>query len=87
MTTKTFWPLVDRWDIPDEKVLQLLGHDGGLTRTGGRPRFTLDAEEIRRLDDLREIGTALEVMFGDAGPWLNSGSARSLFVDKHRWTT
>jgi len=32
--------------------------------------FTLDAEEVRRLDYLREIGTALEVMFGDAGPWL-----------------
>lgn len=70
MTTKAFWPLMDRWGIPDEKALRLLGHEGGLTRTGGRPRFTLTAEEVRRLDYLREIGTALELMFGEAGPWL-----------------
>lgn len=50
--------------------MQLLGRNGGLTRTGGRPRFTLDPEQVRRLDYLREIGTALEHMFGDAGPWL-----------------
>ena len=70
VTTKAFWPLMDRWSIPDDKALELLGHRRGLTRTGGRPRFTLNADEIRRLDYLREIGTALEVMFGDAGPWL-----------------
>lgn len=70
MTTKAFWPLMERWRIPDETALQLLGRKGGLTRTGGRPRFTLDAEQVRRLDYLREIGTALELMFGDAGPWL-----------------
>ena len=70
VTTKAFWPLMDRWGIPDDKALELLGHRRGLTRTGGRPRFTLDADEVRRLDYLREIGTALEVMFGDAGPWL-----------------
>jgi hypothetical protein len=70
VTTKAFWPLMDRWGIPDEKALRLLGHDRSLTRTGGRPRFTLTAEEVRRLDYLREIGTALELMFGEAGPWL-----------------
>ena len=61
---------MDRWGIPDDKALELLGRRRGLTRTGGRPRFTLDADEVRRLDYLREIGTALEIMFGDAGPWL-----------------
>lgn len=70
VTTKAFWPLMDRWGIPDDKALELIGHRRGLTRTGGRPRFTLDADEVRRLDYLREIGTALEFMFGDAGPWL-----------------
>jgi len=34
-----------------------------LTRSG-RPRFALDADEVRRLGYLGEIGTALEVMFG-----------------------
>jgi hypothetical protein len=70
ITTKAFWPLMDRWAIPDDKALQLLGRRRSLTRTGGRPRFALDAEEVRRLSYLREIGTALEVMFGEAGPWL-----------------
>ena len=70
VTTKAFWRLMDRWDIPDDKALQLLGKRRSLTRTGGRPRFTLDAEEVRRLGYLREIGTALERMFGEAGPWL-----------------
>jgi hypothetical protein len=70
VTTKAFWPLMDRWSIPDDKALELLGHRRGPTRTGCRPRFTLDTDEVRRLDYLREIGVALELMFGDAGPWL-----------------
>jgi hypothetical protein len=70
VTTKALWPLMDRWGIPDDEALELLGRGRGPTRTGGRPAFTLDAEEARRLDSLREIGTALEVMFGDASPWL-----------------
>jgi hypothetical protein len=70
ITTKAFWPLMDRWEVPDDKALRLLGKRRSLTRTGGRPRFALDADEVRRLGYLREIGTALEVMFGEAGPWL-----------------
>ena len=70
ITTKAFWPLMDRWAIPDDKALQMLGNRRSLTRTGGRPRFALDADEVRRLGYLGEIGTALEVMFGEAGPWL-----------------
>lgn len=56
--------------IPDDKALRLLGDRRSLTRTGGRPRFALDANEVKRLGYLREIGTALEVMFGEAGLWL-----------------
>ena len=66
---------MDRWAVRDEQSLRLLGHPGGLTRTGGRPRFTLTPEEVRRLGCLREIGTALELLFGDAGPWLKQPSA------------
>jgi hypothetical protein len=61
---------MDRWAIPDDQALQLLGKRRNLTRTGGRPRFALDADEVKRLAYLREIGTALEVMFGEAGAWL-----------------
>ena len=75
MTTKAFWPLIDRWGIPDDKALLLLGHAGGLTSSGGRPRFTLKAEEVERLRYLREIGTALELMFQQAGPWLQQSAS------------
>lgn len=75
MTTQAFWPLMDRWAIPDDKALGLLGKHRSLTRTGGRPRFALDDEEVRRLGYLREIGTALELMFGEAGPWLKQPAA------------
>lgn len=70
LTTKAFWPLMDRWGVTDEQALQLLGHPGGLTSTGKRPRFTLTEEEARRLGYLHEVGTSLELMFGDAGSWL-----------------
>ncbi len=70
ITTKSFWPLMDRWGVADELALQLLGHSGGLTSTGKRPRFTLTAEEAKRLEYLVEIGNSLELMFGDAGAWL-----------------
>lgn len=74
VTTKSFWPLIDRWGVPDELALQLLGHRGGLTRTGARPRFTLNSEEAGRLGYLREVGATLELMFGDAGAWLKQPS-------------
>ena len=61
---------MDRWGVADETALRLLGHPGGLTSTGKRPRFTLTEEEARRLGYLREIGTSLELMFGEAGAWL-----------------
>ncbi len=70
ITTKSFWPLMDRWGVSDETALRLLGHPGGLTSTGKRPRFTLTPEEATRLEYLTEIGNSLELMFGDAGEWL-----------------
>jgi hypothetical protein len=70
VTTKAFWPLMDRWGVDDELALRLLGHPGGLTSSGKRPRFTLTAQEVSRLGYLQEIGHRLETMFGDAGAWL-----------------
>ncbi len=70
LTTKAVWPLMDRLQIPDEIALRLLGHAAGVGPSGKRPRFTLDAEETRRLNYLREIASTLEIMFGEAGPWL-----------------
>jgi hypothetical protein len=58
LTTKVFWPLIDKWDIADEKALHLLGHEGGLTSTGKRPRFTLTVDEARRVSYLRQMASS-----------------------------
>jgi hypothetical protein len=49
LTTKAFWPLIDKWQIADEKALRLLGHEGRLTSTGKRPRFTLSVDQAKRV--------------------------------------
>jgi hypothetical protein len=77
VTTKAFWRLMERRGIPGEAALQLLERNGGLTRTGGRPRFILDAEQVRGW-----------TICGTSGPWrscsakpflgCNSEPARSL---------
>ncbi len=41
ITTKAFWPLMDRWAIPDDKALQLLGKRRSLTApVAGRASFS-----------------------------------------------
>jgi hypothetical protein len=70
LTTKAFWPLIDKWQIADEKALRLLGHEGGLTSTGKRPRFTLTVDEARRVPYLRQIDLVLETVFGGTD-WLS----------------
>lgn len=70
LTTKVFWPLIDKWDISDDTALRLLGHEGGLTSTGKRPRFTLTVHEARRVPYLRQIDVVLDMVFGGAD-WLS----------------
>lgn len=55
-----FWTLMDRWEIGDLDALALIGHEGGLTKKGTRPRFRLQGEEATRYASLRALDTALE---------------------------
>ncbi|MCI0755758.1 hypothetical protein [Teichococcus vastitatis] len=32
LTSSAFWTLLDRWQVPDDPALELLGHGSGLTR-------------------------------------------------------
>ena len=70
LTSKLFRELMDRWDIADETALRLLGHEGGLTLQGKRPRFALTPEEAHRLTNLLTIDRLLTELFGEAAPWV-----------------
>ena len=69
-SSTAFWALIDRWRIGDLDALGLLGHPGGLTRKGTRPRFRLSADEAAALGRLREMDDALSVLDLDPRRWL-----------------
>ncbi len=69
-SSSAFWALMDRWGIGDLEALGLLGHPGGLTRKGTRPRFRLSDQEASTLAQLREMDDALSVLELDARDWL-----------------
>lgn len=64
LTTKAFWPLIDKWQIADQHALRLLGHEGGLTSTGKRPRFTLTVDEAERVPYLKQIDLVIGTLLG-----------------------
>ena len=78
-SSKLFWSLIDRWQVPDEEALALLGHAGGLTGRGTRPRFTLDAAEAHRLANLLAIDRLLTDIGGEPGAWLRRRNAAQPF--------
>ena len=67
-----FWTLMDRWQVPDLDALALLGHAGGLTRKGTRPRFRLQGSEAARYAGLRALDQALEGLSLDPRRWLST---------------
>jgi hypothetical protein len=62
---------MDRWSIPDIPALELIGHLGGLTKKGTRPRFRLVGEEVDMLRGLQEIDAALVPLQLDPRNWLD----------------
>ena len=65
-----FWTLMDRWQVPDRDGLRLIGHSGGLTANGTRPRFRLRDAEAARYATLRALDEALAALGLDPGRWL-----------------
>lgn len=70
-----FWALIDRWAVADLDALTLIGHQGGLTRKGTRPRFRLDGEEAARFSLLRALDTALSALGREPRAWLRAAQA------------
>ena len=75
MSSAAFWSLIDRWGVGDQDALQLIGHAGGLTKRGTRPRFRLAGSEAERYHLLRTLDDALAALGQDARAWLRKSRA------------
>jgi len=69
-TSTVFWSLMDRWAMSDTEALRLIGHKGGLTKKGTRPRFNVTGQEAALFGRLREIDAALAPLVKDTGAWM-----------------
>ncbi len=70
VSSTVFWSLMDRWEVADADALRLVGHPGGLTKKGTRPRFKLGGDEIAAFLGLQEIDTALDALKLRPSSWL-----------------
>ena len=66
-----FWALMDEWHVEDIQALALIGHPGGLTKKGTRPRFKLVGDEVTMFRGLKEIASALTSLQLEPRAWLN----------------
>jgi hypothetical protein len=71
LTSGTFWSLVDHWQLPDLDALQLIGHAGGLTQKGTRPRFKLCASEAEVVAAMRALDATLAQLGLEPAKWLS----------------
>lgn len=74
-----FWSLMDQWGIEDLDALALVGHEGGLTRKGTRPRFRLQGTEAHRYAALRALDTALSTLGQEPTHFLRTKQTRAPF--------
>jgi len=74
-----FWSLMDQWGIEDLDALALVGHEGGLTRKGTRPRFRLQGAEAHRYAALRALDTALSTLGQEPTHFLHTKQTRAPF--------
>jgi hypothetical protein len=79
LSSTAFWSLVDRWAVTDIDALRLLGHAGGLTKKGTRPRFRLAGAEAEMAMLLRTIDEALTTMGVAPRSWIASPIAEAPF--------
>jgi hypothetical protein len=66
----TFWLLMQRWHVPDDQALKLIGFEGKPRR-----RFKLTPEQAHTLSVLQTIDSALELAEVDRA-WLHARCGR-----------
>jgi hypothetical protein len=71
LTSGTFWSLMDRWKMPDLDALLLIGHGGGLTKKGTRPRFKFSDGEAEVISAIRSVDASLARLGLDPAAWLS----------------
>ena len=69
-SSATFWLLMERWHVPDDQALKLIGFEGKPRR-----RFKLTPEQTLTLSALLAIDSALELAEMDQA-WLHSRCRR-----------
>jgi hypothetical protein len=57
----TFWKLMDRWEVPTDRALTLIGRDAEPMANTARPIFPLSDEQTKVLSCLLEIELTLAV--------------------------
>jgi hypothetical protein len=72
LSSGMFWALADRWKLADIDALDLIGHKGGLTKKGTRPRFKLTEEEGEIVAAMRSLSETLEQLGLDPVQWLSA---------------
>lgn len=70
LSSGTFWSLVDRWELADVEALRLIGHKGGLTKKGTRPRFKLTEAEGEIVTAMRSLNETMDQLGLDSAQWL-----------------
>jgi hypothetical protein len=71
LSSGAFWALVDQWKLPDTDALDLIGHQGGLTKKGTRPRFKLAEKEEEIVAAMRSLSETLDQLGLDPAKWLS----------------
>jgi hypothetical protein len=62
---------MERWGIPDATALELIGFSGKPGKSGKRPRFRLNTQQVQLLEYLQELGRAAEMAHRSASASLN----------------
>ncbi len=61
LSSEKFWALMDRWNVPTERALKLIGHNAGEPGRSRRPRFSLSEQQAKLMSCLLEIDLTLAV--------------------------
>jgi hypothetical protein len=69
MTSRAFWEIAERMQIPAADALELIGYPGKIGASGKRPRFRLSTRQTRLAAYLPEIEAALHAI-GETPAWL-----------------
>lgn len=71
LTSSFFWDLMADWHVPDVEALALIGHTGGLTKRGKRPRFKLSEGENEKVSLCKRLDDALRSAGLDPASWVH----------------